>query len=85
MQASWSRLISLALRNHKYLTSLDVDNLIIAGTHSYQLSISQKTLLAKKTYLPLELNQGFHWDQKGEWSKLTQFIQVLSTFLIITT
>lgn len=88
MQALWSRLTFLALRNHTNVTrwqfrSRYPDN--SRNTFLPALSYFKRTLLSKKAYLPLELSQGFHWGQKGEWSKLTQVIQVLFSFLIIAT
>lgn len=48
MQASRPRLTSLVLRNHTYLTSSEVTNLVTAEACSYQFSIALKDPVSKE-------------------------------------
>lgn len=88
MKASWSWLISLALKNPDILKKTNGHSEVGADLVEIERNISLAHLLQKDHFseeicLPLEQNGRFYGGQKGP--KLTQLVHVLSILLITTT
>lgn len=88
MQASWSWLISLALKNpdtpKKIDRHLEVGaDLVRIGKYFTSSFAPKKDHFSKEICLLLEQNERFYWGQKGP--KSTQLVHVLSILLITTT